>query len=95
MFLQAEAAAPNIFSLLMPFVIMLVVFYFILLRPQQRQQKQRQEMLAELKKGDKVITVGGVFGEITALREDHVTLKIADKVEVKMSRSGIGSVVKS
>ena len=94
MFLQAEAGG-SIFSLLMPFAVMLVIFYFLLLRPQQKQQKQRREMLDQLKKGDKIVTVGGIFGEVTALREDHVTLKVADKVEIKLSRAGVGNVVKS
>lgn len=93
MLLQANAqAAPGIVQLLMPFLVMILVFYFILWRPQQAQQKKRQEMLGSLKKGDKVLTVGGVYGEITALKDDHVTLKIADKVEIKVSRSGIGSL---
>lgn len=94
MFLQADPAAPGILQLLMPFIIMFAVFYFVLLRPQQAQQKRRQEMLGSLKKGDKVVTMGGIFGEITALKEDYLTVKIADKVEVKVNRSGIGSVVK-
>lgn len=94
MFLQADAAAaPGLLQLLMPFIAMGVVFYFLLLRPQQAQQKKRKEMLEGLKKGDKVVTVGGVFGEITVLRDDYVTLKIAEKVEIKVTRSGIGSVV--
>ena len=63
----------------------------MVIRPQQKQQKQRREMLDALKKGDRVVTIG-IYGEITLLKEDYVTLKVADKVEIKVRRSGIESV---
>ncbi|NLJ74629.1 MAG: preprotein translocase subunit YajC [Firmicutes bacterium] len=78
----------------MPFAIMAVMVYFMIIRPQQKQQKERQELLDSLKKGDRVVTIGGIYGELTNLKEDYVTLKIADKVEVQIARSGIGNVVK-
>lgn len=93
MFLQAATGTQGIFQLLLPFIIMFAVFYFILLRPQQAQQKKRREMLDSLKQGDKIVTVGGIHGEITALREDYLTLKVAENCEVKISRSGVGSVI--
>ncbi|HHT68327.1 MAG TPA: preprotein translocase subunit YajC [Firmicutes bacterium] len=78
----------------MPFLIVGVLFYFMIIRPQQKQQKERKAMIDGLKKGDRVVTVGGIYGELVALKEDYVTLKIADKVEIKVSRNGIGHVVK-
>ncbi|NMB20765.1 MAG: preprotein translocase subunit YajC [Firmicutes bacterium] len=78
----------------MPFLIVGVLFYFMIIRPQQKQQKERKAMLDALKKGDRIVTVGGIYGELVALKEDYVTLKVADKVEIKVSRSGIGQVVK-
>lgn len=95
MFLQAEVpAAQGLLGLLMPFLVVGILFYFMILRPQQKQQKERKTMLDALKKGDQIVTVGGIFGEIVALKEDYVTLKVADKVEMKLSRSGISHVVK-
>lgn len=95
MFLQAEVpAGQGLLGLLLPFVIVAIVFYFMLLRPQQKQQKQRKEMLDALKKGDQVVTAGGIYGELLVLKEDYVTVKIADKVEIKVSRNGISHVVK-
>lgn len=92
-FLQAtDPAQPNWFSALLPFILMFAIFYFILLRPQQQQQRRRRQMLEALKRGDKVVTIGGIHGEITAIKDDVLTLRIADKVEVKLSRSGVGSV---
>ncbi|MBI2915057.1 MAG: preprotein translocase subunit YajC [Firmicutes bacterium] len=71
---------------------MFVVFYMLLWRPQQQQQKRRREMLASLKKGDRVVTAGGIHGEITGMKEDTLTVRIADKVEVKISKSGVSQV---
>lgn len=95
MFLEAEVgAAGGLFQLFFPFVIMLAVLYFFLIRPQQKQQKERQSMLDALNKGDKVVTIGGIFGEIVSLEDNYVTLKVANETEIKVSRSGIGSVEK-
>lgn len=80
--------------MLLPLVLLGVMFYFMIWRPQQKQQKERKAMLDSLKKGDKVVTIGGIHGELTALKEDYVTLKVADKVEIKLSRSGISHVLK-
>lgn len=95
MFLQTEVpAGQGIIGLLMPFLVVGVLFYFMILRPQQKQQKERKAMLDALKKGDQIVTVGGIYGELTLLKEDYVTVKIADKTEIKVSRSGISHVVK-
>ena len=72
---------------------MLVVFYFLIIRPQQQQQKRRQALLDSLKKGDRVITVGGIHGEITDVKGDVITLRIADKVEIRLQRAGV-SIIK-
>lgn len=91
-FLQATEGGAGILGSFLPFIVVLVVFYFFLIRPQQQQQKKRREMLEGLKKGDRVITVGGIHGEITALSDDDLTLRIADKVEIRMTRAGISRV---
>lgn len=87
----AAAAAPqaSVVQALLPFVVMLVVFYFLLIRPQQRQQKERQEFLAGLRKGDKIVTVGGIYGEIVHIKDDILTLRIADRVEIRLARAGV------
>ena len=74
-----------------PIVLMAVVFYFILYRPQKKEQKKRSEMLNSLKKGDKVVTIGGMYGVITSINDKSVTLKVAEKVEIDFSRSAIAS----
>lgn len=94
MFLQAEVTTPGILQLFMPFLIMIVFVYFFMIRPEQRRKKEYQAMVGALAKGDKIVTIGGIYGEIIALKDDYVTIKVADKTEIKIKRSGIGSVVK-
>ncbi|MBP2634132.1 MAG: yajC: preprotein translocase, YajC subunit [Firmicutes bacterium] len=72
-----------------PIVLMGVIFYFLLYRPQKKEQQRRQELLNNLKKGEKIVTIGGLYGTITALSEKVVTIKIADKVEVDIARSAV------
>ncbi|MFA6448572.1 MAG: preprotein translocase subunit YajC [bacterium] len=69
----------------------IVIFYFLLIRPQRQQMKARQALLASLKVGDKVITTGGIYGEITDIKEKSVRVKIAKDVILRMDRSGIQS----
>lgn len=73
----------------LPLILIFVVFYFLLIRPQQKKARDHNVFLGNLKKGDKVVTSGGVHGEITGLTDWIVTLEIADNVRVKVSRQYI------
>ena len=89
----AEGAAQgNPLSPLLFFGIMIALMYFILIRPQQKQQRRVQEMQAALKKGDKVITSGGIYGLVEKIGETTVTLKIAEGTLVKFGRQYIAAV---
>ena len=77
----------------LPLLIMVVIFYFMLYRPQKKQQKKRQVLLDNLKKGQKVLTIGGIHGEIVTLSEDTVVLQVAEKVEMTFARSAIAQVL--
>ena len=74
---------------LVPFVLIFVIFYFMLILPQQKKQKQQKAMMEGLKKGDKVITASGIWGTVTNLGKDTVTLQIADNAKIKMQREYI------
>lgn len=74
---------------LVPFVLIFVIFYFMLILPQQKKQKQQKAMMESLKKGDKVITASGIWGTVTNLGKDTVTLQIADNTKIKMQREYI------
>ncbi len=89
------AGAAGGFASFIPLILIFVVFYFLLIRPQQKQAKQHQTFLTELKKGNKVITKGGVHGVIIGLTESVISLEIARDVVIKVSRDGIaGSLSK-
>ena len=75
-----------------PILFMVLIFYFLLYRPQQKARKERDEMLSSLKIGTKIITAGGIYGTITALDAETVTIKIAANVEIQLARSAIGTV---
>jgi len=73
--------------------LMFGVFYFFLIRPQQAQERKRRDMLNSLRKGNYVITVGGIYAQVIDVREDSLILEIADKVRVKTTRAGVGAVL--
>lgn len=77
---------------ILPFVLIFVLFYFLILRPQQKQQKSKQDMLKNLKRGDMVLTTGGIYGKILNIVEDVVTLEIAKGVSIRVARVGISSL---
>jgi preprotein translocase subunit YajC len=72
---------------------MLAIFYFLLLRPQQKQKQERERMLSALKKGDRVVTTGGMHGTVTGLNEHTVTLRIDNQVKVEFDRGAVGRIV--
>ena len=87
---QPQGGSPfGSISALVPLALMFAVFYFLLIRPQQKQRREKDKMLADLKKGDKVITQGGLLGTIMGLSDNSVTLRIADQVKVECLRSAI------
>jgi len=88
----AEGAQSSPLQPLIFFGIMIALMYFILIRPQQKQQKRVLEMQAGIKKGDKVITTGGIYGLVEQVGEKTVTLKVAENTKVKFGRQYIASV---
>lgn len=79
----------------LPIIVMIAIFYFLLIRPQQKRTKQRNLMLSALKKGDKVVTIGGMHGTIQDLTDDTVTLRIAHNVNVTFDRAAVNNVLQS
>ena len=71
------------------FVLMGGIFYFMLWRPQKKEQEKRQNLLNNLKEGDEIITIGGIYGVITAISEKRVKVKIADGVQIEMARNAV------
>lgn len=77
---------------LVPFLLIFVVFYFLLILPQQRRQKKQREMLAAIKKGEKIVTTSGIWGTVTNLDKETVTVQIADNTKVRMQRDHISRI---
>ncbi len=77
----------------LPLILLFVVFYFLLIRPQQKQQKNRKEMLSKLKKGDRVVTIGGIHGIIKEIDENNLSLRVAENISLKMSRAAVDRVL--
>lgn len=87
------AAAPSPVASLLPLVFIMVIMYFLLIRPQKKRLMVHEEMVKTTKKGDHVITAGGIFGKITAVEDEVLRVEIASGVEVRVVRSTITSVV--
>ncbi|MEW9700103.1 preprotein translocase subunit YajC [Paenibacillus sp. SI8] len=98
MFLLADAAANTgavgYLYTYGPLVLMFVVLYFLLIRPQQKRQKTRNQMLGALKKGDKVVTIGGLHGTIMEITDDICVLRVNDATKMTFDRSAINSIAK-
>jgi preprotein translocase subunit YajC len=90
---NAQQVAAQVAALL-PLVAVFVFFYIVFIRPQQAQQKRHREMLARLKKGDRVVTRGGLYGVILDVKDNDVTLEFAQNVRIRAERSAVQSVVK-
>jgi preprotein translocase subunit YajC len=80
---------------LVPIILMLAIMWFFLIRPQQKKQKEHKQMIDNLKKGDRIITSGGLYGRVTGVAETALTVEIADKVRVKISRGHVGAVLQA
>ena len=88
--MTAEGASPLL--QVVPFILILGIFYFIILLPSKRKQQKVQEFLDNLKVNDKVITTGGIYGQISRISGDKVQLQIADKVRIDVSKAAIGGL---
>jgi preprotein translocase subunit YajC len=77
---------------LLPFVAIIAIFYFLIIRPQNKKQKETQRMLDSLKKGDKVVTIGGIHGTIQGVKDHSVILRVDDNVKLEFNRSAISTV---
>jgi preprotein translocase subunit YajC len=82
------------FTAFIPLILMFAIFYFLLIRPQQKKAKAHKETLSTIKKGDQIVSSGGLHGVITGLTDDIVTMEIAPKVRVKISRGSVAGVLK-
>src|SRR5262245_4150046 len=86
----APSQGGSLLAQFIPFILVLAIFYFIILLPMRRKQQKVQEFLNGLKVGDRVVTTGGIYGQITRLGEQSLQLQIADKIRIEIARASVG-----
>ena len=89
---MAPAEGQSGWAGLIPLAMMLGVFYFLLIAPMRRRQKQQQEMIGALKTGDRVVTSGGIYGTIVGIKDDRLTLRIADQVKIEVAKASVSGL---
>jgi len=87
-----ETSGMDTFMSFVPIIAIFVIFYFLLIRPQHKKQKNHQKMLDSLKEGDNVLTSGGIYGTIVKIKDNVITLQIADNIKVKLDRGYVASL---
>jgi preprotein translocase subunit YajC len=91
---EAAGTFSQILGTVLPLVLLFAVFYFMIIRPQKKRDKQVRDMLSALKKGDKITTIGGIYGRISELRDDVVTIEVgAERTQLLIARWAIKGVV--
>lgn len=92
---QAAGGMAALISGLLPLILLVVVFYFLLIRPQQKRDKETRQMLASLKVGDNITTIGGIYGKIVSIKDDVLTIEVgADKNKLVIARWAVKEVEK-
>ncbi len=81
------------FGIMIPMLLIFVIFYFLLIRPQKKEQKKTEQMIALLKKGDKIITIGGIHGVVSSTKEKTLIIKIDDNCKMEINRTAVGVVL--
>ena len=88
----AEAAGGSPFGMMMPLLLVLAVFYFIVILPAKKQQKKKDSMIASLKKGDRVVTSGGIHGTVANVENDTVMVKVSENQKLRISKSAVAGL---
>jgi preprotein translocase subunit YajC len=78
---------------ILPFILIFVIMYFMVIRPQQKRARDHQNMLSKLKRNDEVMTSGGIYGKVVDLKENVVTLEVAQNVRIRVNRAQIATVI--
>ncbi|MGI5076382.1 preprotein translocase subunit YajC [Treponema maltophilum] len=91
--LQAAAQQGGILGMVLPIALIFVIFYVFIIRPQNKKQKETQKMIDALKKGDKVVTIGGIHGVISSVKDQTIIVKVDDDAKIEFTRSAVASVI--
>ena len=89
----AGGGGTQLVTMLVTFGLIIVVFYFLVIRPQNKKQKDAKKMLSSIRRGDRVVTIGGMHGSVESVKDDAVVLKVDDNVKIKFSKSAVSTVL--
>lgn len=89
------AGEGSFLTMLVPFALIFAVFYFIVILPAKKQQKKKEAMIAALKKGDRIVTSGGIFGSVATVEDQSLLIKVADNVKIRVAKSAVAGPVTS
>ncbi len=92
---QPVSPGSGMFTSFFPLILIFVIFYFLLIRPQQKKMRQHQKVLQEVKKGDRILTNGGIYGKIVNLKGNILEVKIVEETKIELVRSAVAEVVSS
>lgn len=84
---------PSLITSFIPILLLFVIFYFLLIRPQQKKQKQHQALVSNLRRGDKIVTNGGLYGSVVDVKDHVIVLKVADDVKVEIVKNAVATVI--
>ena len=89
----ASRQGGNLFTALLPFILVFVIFYLLIIMPSRKKQKKHAQMIENLKPGDKIITSGGIYGTVMGVQKDRIELKIATNVKIDIAKNAVGGVL--
>ena len=89
----ARQPGGSILTALFPFILVFVIFYLLIIMPSRKKQKKHQEMVGQLKPGDKIVTSGGIYGTVMGVKKDRIELKISSNVKVDITKNSVGVVL--
>jgi preprotein translocase subunit YajC len=91
--MESAAQGGSAMQMLVPFLLIIAVFYFIVILPARKQQKRKEQMIAGLKKGDRVVTSGGIYGTVSLVEEQSLLIKVAENTKIRVAKSAVASSV--
>jgi preprotein translocase subunit YajC len=78
---------------LIPFILVFVIFYLLIIMPSRKKQKKHQEMVGQLKAGDKIVTSGGIYGTVMGMKEDRIEIKISSNVKIDITKTAVAAII--
>ena len=91
---SAASQQPSMIASFMPLILIFIIFYFLLIRPQQKKAKEHKTLLESIKRGDKILTGGGIIGKVIKAEQTELTVEISNKVDIKILRSTVADVLR-